>query len=63
MNKILIILSLIFVASCSEYSFDDLYHHPNEVTYETRESDVPFSGTAVSYSGSQLTRRANYEDG
>jgi len=33
------------------------------VTYETRESDVPFSGTAVRYSGSQLEYRANYKEG
>ena len=67
MNKILIILSLVLLASCSpkEVPSSDLVERQG-VTYEIN-SKTPFTGIAVEvveyHENGQLTFKSNYKDG
>ena len=68
MNKILIILSFVVLASCAPNEV------PNEVPYKTLverqgvtyevNSQTPFAGTSVSHhKNGQLSEKVNYKDG
>ena len=63
MNKTLIILSLIFLVSCSnEVPIDKLVER-NGITYEVN-SNTPFTGSSVSYfENGELQYRRNFKDG
>ncbi len=64
MNKILIILSLVLLASCApnEFPSKDLVERQG-LTYEVN-SQTPYSGPFESYlKNGQLKSKANYKDG
>lgn len=63
MNKILIILSFVVIASCAPEVPDEDLVEWQGVTYEVN-SQTPFTGTSVSYhDNGQLEVKANYKEG
>ena len=63
MNKILIILSFVVIASCAPEVPDEDLVEWQGVTYEVN-SQTPFTGTSVSYhDNGQLEVKVNYKEG
>ncbi len=63
MKKLLTILCLVLLVSCSNEVPSDKLVERGDITYETN-STTPFTGSSVSYhDNGQLEMRGNYKDG
>ena len=63
MNKVLVVLVVFFITSCSNEVNEDQLVERNGIFYEVN-SQEPFTGTALSYDeNGQLRAKGNFKNG